>query len=58
MFGLQEMIIIALIILILFGARKLPEMGKGLGQGIREFRRATTCASEVEDDKPDLMTKA
>ena len=40
MFGLgpTELIIIAVIILILFGARKIPEIGKGLGGAVREFK--------------------
>jgi sec-independent protein translocase protein TatA len=40
-FGTSEILIILFILLILFGAKKLPEMGKGLGKGIREFRDAT-----------------
>lgn len=48
--GIQELIIIFLIIMVLFGAKKLPEMGKGLGKGIREFKRATESAAEEEDD--------
>ncbi|MEE9147987.1 MAG: twin-arginine translocase TatA/TatE family subunit, partial [Candidatus Tectomicrobia bacterium] len=42
--GIQELIIIFVIIMVLFGAKKLPEMGKGLGKGIREFKRATEAA--------------
>ena len=42
----QELIIILLIVLVLFGARKLPEIGKGLGKGIREFRDATKGLSD------------
>lgn len=48
--GIQELIVIFLIILVLFGAKKLPEMGKGLGRGIREFKRATESATEEEED--------
>lgn len=47
--GIQELIIIFLIIMVLFGAKKLPEMGKGLGKGIREFKRATESAAEEDD---------
>jgi len=36
--GPQELIIILLIVLVLFGASKLPQLGKGLGQGIRNFK--------------------
>ena len=36
--GMPELLIIGLIIIILFGARKIPELAKGLGQGIRNFK--------------------
>ncbi len=50
--GIQELVIIFVIIMVLFGAKKLPEMGKGLGRGIREFKRATEHATEDGDDEP------
>lgn len=50
--GVQELIIIFLIIMVLFGAKKLPEMGKGLGKGIREFKRASEQALEDDDEEP------
>ena len=43
--GGGEIILILAIVLILFGAKKLPELAKGLGQGIREFKKATDHAS-------------
>jgi len=46
--GGQEVIIIAIIVLLLFGGRKIPELMKGLGGGIKEFKKATK-----EDDKED-----
>ena len=39
-FGTTEIILILLIVLVLFGAKKIPELARGLGQGIREFRKA------------------
>ena len=39
--GPTELIIILVIVLVLFGARKLPELAKGLGQGLKEFKSAT-----------------
>ena len=45
-FGGGEIILILAIVLILFGAKRLPELAKGLGQGIKEFKKATHNASE------------
>ena len=41
-FGGWEIVLILAVVLILFGAKKLPELAKGLGQGIKEFKKATT----------------
>lgn len=38
--GSVEIIIIAIIVLVLFGGKKLPEMGKGLGESVKEFKNA------------------
>ncbi|MBQ7738583.1 MAG: twin-arginine translocase TatA/TatE family subunit [Desulfovibrionaceae bacterium] len=46
--GPTELIIILLVVLVLFGSKKLPEIGSGLGRAIRNFRRATTEPSEVD----------
>ncbi|OEU51972.1 MAG: preprotein translocase subunit TatA [Desulfobacterales bacterium C00003060] len=40
--GMPELIIILVIILIIFGAGKLPEIGSGIGKGIKNFKKATT----------------
>ncbi len=37
-----ELLVVVFVILLLFGAKKLPELARGLGQGIREFRKATS----------------
>ena len=47
--GSQEIIIIAVIILLLFGGRKIPELMKGLGSGIKEFKKATKDEKETSD---------
>ncbi|MBW2645834.1 MAG: twin-arginine translocase TatA/TatE family subunit [Deltaproteobacteria bacterium] len=47
--GMPELIIILIIILVIFGAGKLPEIGSGIGKGIKNFKKAT---KEVEE-KPD-----
>ncbi len=46
-FGIWELLIILLIVLLLFGARRLPDMAKGIGQAIREFRKGV---KDVQDD--------
>ncbi len=62
--GGSELFLILLIILVFFGAKKLPELARGLGQGIKEFRKAARdVQDEVEketkqlDDKSDKSTK-
>jgi sec-independent protein translocase protein TatA len=52
-FGTTEILLIVLVILIFFGAKKIPELAQGLGKGIREFRKA---AKEVSEDM-DSETK-
>jgi TatA/E family protein of Tat protein translocase len=47
MLGYPEIIGILVITLLLFGAKKLPELARGLGQGIREFKKAS---NEIQDD--------
>jgi sec-independent protein translocase protein TatA len=51
MFGLgpSELIIIAVIVLLIFGAKRLPEIGKGLGGAIREFKN---IKKDISEDKP------
>ena len=46
-FGFQELIVIFLIIILLFGATRLPQIGKGLGEGIRNFKKGLKT-----DDSP------
>jgi sec-independent protein translocase protein TatA len=49
-FGGQEYLIIILIIVLLFGARKIPELGKSLGLGIKEFKKSAKAITE-DDEK-------
>ena len=49
-FGFQELMIIGLVVLVLFGGRKIPEFMKGLGKGIREFNDAkNNVKKELEE---------
>jgi sec-independent protein translocase protein TatA len=56
MLGGWEIILILAVVLILFGAKKLPELAKGLGTGIKEFKKATREVTEeiqnAADDTP------
>jgi len=47
-FGVTELILILVIILVIFGAGKLPEIGAGLGKGIKNFKKATTGEDEID----------
>lgn len=53
-FGWQEILLIALIVLLLFGGKKIPELMKGLGKGVRSFKEGVKeITDEVEkDDDP------
>ena len=44
--GLPELLVIAILVLFLFGGKKLPEMGKGIGEGIRNFKKS------IKGDEP------
>ncbi len=46
--GMPELIIILIIILVVFGAGKLPEIGSALGKGIKNFKRASEGKDEIE----------
>lgn len=45
--GIEKLVIVLLIVLVLFGGSKIPEMMRGLGQGMKEFKKATR-----DDDEP------
>ena len=60
--GMQEILLILLVALILFGARRIPEIAQGLGKGIREFKKAVrdtqdeiSKIGEEESSKPDRI---
>ena len=55
--GGWEMVVIALVILLMFGAKKLPELARGLGQGIREFKGAVSGVKDELKDAQDTIEK-
>ncbi|MEE4166572.1 MAG: twin-arginine translocase TatA/TatE family subunit [Desulfocapsaceae bacterium] len=52
--GMPELIVILVIIVIIFGAGKLPEIGSGIGKGIKNFKDATNKedAKKIDEEKP------
>jgi sec-independent protein translocase protein TatA len=57
-FGATEIVLILLVIVLLFGARKIPELMKGIGQGMREFKKASKAEDDTDkmsaEDKPEV----
>jgi sec-independent protein translocase protein TatA len=49
--GAPQIILIALVVLLLFGGRKIPELMRGLGQGVKEFKDATNKDDDSKSDK-------
>jgi sec-independent protein translocase protein TatA len=63
MLGWMEIMVIALVVLLFFGAKRLPDIFKGMGQGIKEFKKATREVSEdvqraMEEEPPPPPRKA
>ena len=46
--GVSELLVVLVIVLLVFGSKKLPEIGGGLGRAIRNFRRASTEPEEID----------
>jgi sec-independent protein translocase protein TatA len=59
MIGMQEIIVILLVVLIFFGGRKIPELMRGLGKGMREYKKAVSgLEQELSDEKPNPQENA
>lgn len=60
-FGVWELLIILVIVLVIFGAKKLPEIGGGVGKAISNFKKATSEPDEIDvtprAEKPDEEKK-
>ena len=54
--GLPELLIILLIVIIIFGANKLPQLGKGLGQGLRNFKDSVKGEEPRDRNTPPPTT--
>ena len=48
--GMQEILVIALIILLLFGGKKIPELMKGLGKGVKSFKEGMNEVTDLKDE--------
>lgn len=55
--GLPELLIILAIVLIIFGAGKLPQIGESLGRAVSGFKRGISETSKIEEIKPDTEKK-
>jgi sec-independent protein translocase protein TatA len=53
--GLTEIILILVVVVLLFGGRKIPELMKGIGQGMKEFKKSSKL--DPEEEKSDLASK-
>lgn len=51
--GPWQIVLIVALVLLLFGGKKIPELMKGLGQGMKEFKKATKAEDEETDKKPE-----
>ncbi|MEO6219534.1 MAG: twin-arginine translocase TatA/TatE family subunit [Ginsengibacter sp.] len=59
MLGTNEIVIILVIVLLLFGGKKIPELMRGLGKGVREFNDAkTNVKKEIEESSNDIKNSA
>lgn len=56
--GMPEILIVVFILLIFFGAKKIPELAQGLGKGIREFKKAVKDTEDDPDSKKIEEKKA
>jgi sec-independent protein translocase protein TatA len=56
--GIPELMIILAIVILIFGANRLPELGRGIGKGIRNFKDATKNADKDDDEDRKTGTHA
>jgi sec-independent protein translocase protein TatA len=56
--GLPELLVILVIVIVIFGAKKLPDLGKSLGEGIRNFKGSINKDKDDSDDKAPPASKS
>ena len=55
--GMQEILVIALIILLLFGGKKIPELMRGLGKGVKSFKEGMNEVTDLGEEKKEQPEK-
>ena len=55
--GMQEILVIALIVLLLFGGKKIPELMKGLGKGVKSFKEGMNEVTNLEEEEKEQSEK-
>jgi sec-independent protein translocase protein TatA len=54
--GLPELLVILVIVVLIFGAGKLPQLGKGLGEGIKNFKDSMRAGQDGDEKKPETKS--
>jgi sec-independent protein translocase protein TatA len=55
--GMQEMLVIGLVILVFFGAKRIPEFMKGLGKGVKEFKEGIKDVTKLPEDEDEKTAR-
>ena len=55
--GMPELLLLGLVVLVIFGPKRLPEMGRSLGKGMREFKDSISNDSKTELEIPEELTR-
>jgi sec-independent protein translocase protein TatA len=58
MIGPWQIVLVVLLVILLFGAKRIPELMKGAGRGVKEFKDAINKDYSIEDTKPESSKKA
>jgi sec-independent protein translocase protein TatA len=56
--GLPELVVLLVVLLLIFGPKRLPEMGRSLGKGMREFKDSITGKGDDDDDEPAALPRS